>query len=136
MYSLFMKFVLSCVKSHISQVMLACGFLALVLATHQAGAQDSGDRLIMIHSSSCPWCEQFDEEIGISYSNTPEGKILPLERIDYYAEFPDKYQIISPASFTPTFIILNDFKEVGRIEGYPGRELFWWRLSEFVPLPQ
>jgi len=27
---------------------------------------------------------------------------------------------------------MRDGMEVGRIVGYPGAELFWWRISEFT----
>ena len=30
-----------------------------------------------------------------------------------------------PIRYTPTFVLAEDGKEVGRIEGYPGDEFFW-----------
>lgn len=93
---------------------------------------EQANKLLMVHSDNCPWCEAFDEEVGPSYDKTPEGQRYPLERIDFYEEFPEQYRIKFPASFTPTFIILHENAEIGRIEGYPGSDLFWWRLSEFI----
>lgn len=89
-------------------------------------------QLFMITSSNCPWCEAFEEEVGKSYSRTEESKILPLRRHDFYAKMPSDLVHITPAIMTPTFIILRNELEVGRIVGYPGAELFWWRLSEFL----
>jgi hypothetical protein len=45
---------------------------------------------------------------------------------------PEDMKELVPPTMTPTFIIVIDGKEVGRIVGYPGQELFWWRLSEFT----
>ena len=33
-------------------------------------------------------------------------------------------------SFTPTFILVQDGVEVGRIEGYPGEDFFWGLLGK------
>lgn len=89
------------------------------------------DQLLMITSDSCPWCEAFEEEIGVGYSLSEEGKSLPLRRHDFFEKMPKEFEHIEPAIMTPTFVVIRDSTEVGRIVGYPGSELFWWRLSEF-----
>ena len=89
------------------------------------------DQLLMITSDSCPWCEAFEQEIGVGYSLTEEGKSLPLRRHDFFEKMPKEFDHIEPAIMTPTFVVIRDNTEVGRIVGYPGSELFWWRLSEF-----
>lgn len=96
-----------------------------------AELSEASNFLLMITSDSCPWCEAFEEEIGDGYRLTEEGKLLPLARLDYFHEMPTNLRHISPAIMTPTFIVIRDGDEVGRIVGYPGAELFWWRLSEF-----
>lgn len=106
--------------------------LLLLAQPFVASAQASETYLVMIHEDNCPWCEAFEEEVGKFYHKTPESEILPLKRIDYHEKMPPNWQVNGVALFTPTFIILDDGVEVGRIEGYPGRELFWWRLSEFT----
>ena len=45
---------------------------------------------------------------------------------------PTELKNIEPAIMTPTFIVIKNGSEVGRIVGYPGEELFWWRISEFI----
>lgn len=34
--------------------------------------------------------------------------------------------------YTPTFILLEDGQEVGRIEGYPGEGFFWGLLGKML----
>ena len=35
-------------------------------------------------------------------------------------------------SFTPTFVLVEDGKEIGRIEGYPGEDFFWPMLGALL----
>ena len=111
-----------------------CLASTLIILQHDvanAELSKKSDFLLMITSDSCPWCEAFEEEVGDGYHLTDEGRALPLERLDYFQEMPSQVSHISPAIMTPTFIVIRDGDEVGRIVGYPGAELFWWRLSEF-----
>ena len=114
-------------------------FLFLLLAVFNtsggigpAKAADSRGQLVMITSSHCPWCEAFEDDVGKGYDRTEEALIYPLRRHDFYQKIPDDLAHLTPATMTPTFIVMRDGVEVGRIVGYPGAELFWWRLSEFT----
>ncbi|MAB03957.1 MAG: hypothetical protein CL688_05120 [Candidatus Puniceispirillum sp.] len=111
--------------------------LFFLLATSIAGAwpvkaADSRGQLVMITSSHCPWCEAFEDDVGKGYDLTEEALIYPLRRHDFYKAMPDDLAHLTPATMTPTFIVVRDGAEVGRIIGYPGAELFWWRISEFT----
>ena len=111
--------------------------LFLLLAISIAGAMpvkaaDSRGQLVMITSSDCPWCEAFEDDVGKGYNLTEEALIYSLRRHDFYKAMPDDLAHLTPATMTPTFIVVRDGAEVGRIIGYPGAELFWWRLSEFT----
>ena len=88
--------------------------------------------LIMVTSPSCPWCDAFEEDVGHIYGKTPESAQFPLHRIDYFTKFTAPLAHIKAASVTPTFIVIKGHQEIGRIEGYPGDEMFWWRFSEFT----
>ena len=113
--------------------------LFLLLAVFIAGggiwpakAADSRGQLVMITSSHCPWCEAFEDDVGKVYDRTEEALIYPLRRHNFYTAMPDDLVHLTPATMTPTFIVVRDGAEVGRIIGYPGAELFWWRISEFT----
>ena len=109
------------------------GFLMLVFAPVALADVAPTTRLIMVTSPHCPWCEAFEEEVGSIYDKTPESRVFPMLRVDVDDQFPARFDDLNPAFFTPTFIFVRDGEEMGRIEGYPGMELFWWRLSEFLP---
>lgn len=89
-------------------------------------------RLLMIEQDGCEWCEHWNREVGDAYDRTTEGGIAPLQRADLHDTLPDHIKLMRPAMFTPTFILLNNGREVGRIEGYPGEHFFWPLLNQLI----
>ena len=108
--------------------MLVIGALGLLLSASQAAAA----QLIMVEETYCEWCERWNEEIGVIYHKTPEGKRAPLRRVDMSDGMPDGVRFKGRANFTPTFILVEDGAEVGRIEGYPGEHFFWPMLGQLL----
>jgi len=98
----------------------------MVGASNAARAQV---QLLMLDEVGCVYCEQWTEEIGDAYHKTAEGKIAPLIRIDISDELPEYITLDSVGVYTPTFILLVDGQETGRITGYPGEDFFWWMLE-------
>ena len=88
--------------------------------------------LLMMESSYCEWCEKWDEEIGVVYAKTTEGKRAPLKRLKIHDAMPSAYKSIRRANFSPTFILVDGGKEIGRIRGYPGEDFFWPMLTRLM----
>jgi len=80
--------------------------------------------LVMFESDGCEWCEIWNEEIGGTYSKTTEAEIVPLRRVDIDDDRPVDLKHLTGLVYTPTFIVLQDGREVGRIIGYPGEDFF------------
>ena len=78
------------------------------------------------------WCKRWNEEVGVIYEKTTEGQHAPLVRADIRDELPAGMSLASRARFTPTFVLLQDGQEVGRLEGYPGEAFFWGMLGELL----
>ena len=57
-----------------------------------------------------------------------EGSIAPLMRVDI-ADYEQTLISVNPVVFTPTFILTKNSKEISRIEGYIGDDLFWGMLE-------
>lgn len=85
--------------------------------------------LLMAEEHGCAWCARWDEEISHIYPKTDEGRTAPLQRYDLHGETPKDVTFTRRVSFTPTFILITDGVEVGRIEGYPGEDFFWSLLT-------
>lgn len=89
-------------------------------------------QLVMVEETYCHWCERWNEEIGVIYDKTDEGKRAPLQRVDISDGMPADIEFTSRANFTPTFILVEGGQEVGRIEGYPGEHFFWPLLGQLL----
>lgn len=85
--------------------------------------------LLMAEEDGCVWCEKWNREISAIYPKTAEGRTAPLKRYDLHGPAPDVV-FDRNVQFTPTFILVNEGVEVGRIEGYPGEDFFWGLLAE------
>ncbi len=85
--------------------------------------------LVMYEEHGCMWCAKWNDEIAPIYPKTPEGQSAPLRRIDMKDPLPDDLTFNSKPHFTPTFILMDDGREVSRIEGYPGEDFFWGLLG-------
>ena len=88
--------------------------------------------LVMYEQAACPWCERFDEEIGAIYDKTDEGRRAPLRRVDIHAKPPADLSHIKSGRFTPTFVLIDEGREIGRIRGYPGDEFFWGLIGDLL----
>ncbi len=100
-------------------------FLLLPVTTNAA-------ELIMFDSPTCSWCEAWENEIGDIYHKTNEGKRAPLRRQSIHDEIPPDLNYLKAIRYTPTFILISQGKEIGRINGYPGEESFWFLLNQLI----
>lgn len=90
--------------------------------------------LIMITSRYCPFCMAWERDIGVIYEKSPYADHLPLTRIDIGSDLPADMRISYDLRGTPTFLILENRAEIGRIIGYSDAELFWWQISEYAEI--
>lgn len=90
--------------------------------------------LVMVEEPGCVWCAQWERDLGAIYPKTPEGKFAPLQHVQIRDTRKDTlgFTLIRPVSFTPTFLLVEDGAEIGRIEGYPGEDFFWGLLEQML----
>ena len=102
-------------------------FLILSMSLNFSHAADKYN-LVYVEQEGCIYCEIWDEEISSIYPRTTEGSIAPLMRVDI-ADYEQILISVNPVVFTPTFILTKNSKEISRIEGYIGDDLFWGMLE-------
>ncbi|MEE9334496.1 MAG: thioredoxin family protein [Granulosicoccaceae bacterium] len=129
-------------KSDIFQFFTRIKYISLVMCALTLGVGFSGIgwanasvdtiELLMIESDNCPYCRKFDREIADIYPKTAEGKRAPLKRHKLGDTLPDKYAglDITASTLTPTFILLENNKEVDRLPGYNSEDFFWYFLND------
>jgi hypothetical protein len=107
--------------------LVAAGILAL-------SARAQAAELLMLEQPGCVWCAQFDAQIAPAWPKTPEGRLAPLRRVDITRPWPSDLAGVAKERFTPTFVLMDDGREIGRIRGYVGDEFFWYRIGELLAL--
>ena len=86
----------------------------------------------MFVEAGCPWCARWDREVGEAYAHSEEGHIAPLRRIDISMARRTGLRLAGAVTVTPTFVLVEEGIEVGRIIGYPGADFFWGMLGELI----
>lgn len=105
--------------------------MGLILAFAAAPAR-AEMALLMFEEAGCMWCARWNAEVSPEYPITPEGLAAPLHRLDIHDPLPEDLTLASRPRFTPTFVLVEDGAELGRIEGYPGEDFFWGLLARMI----
>ena len=108
--------------------------LGLTLLFSYANFAIAKNYMIMITDKNCIFCIVWEKEIGKIYPKTDIGKKYPIERLEIKDIRPNNRFNIEKSSVTPTFIVIKDDKEKGRIYGYSNPEMFWWRIDEILEI--
>lgn len=111
---------------------VAAAFIVMIGVVCAGGGGAFAAELILFETEGCEWCEQWDENIGVIYSKTSEGNFAPLRRVEIANELPADLKHLRAAAFTPTFVVINQGQEVGRIIGHPGENFFWPLLTQIL----
>jgi len=104
--------------------------IALVAATFIAAGAPAAPaaELVMFEQAGCAWCEAFNKDIGAIYDKSEDGLRAPLRRVDITQPLPPDLTFVQVERLTPLFVLVDKGREIGRIRGYPGREMFWTQL--------
>lgn len=118
---------LSSLLKYVLTALILLANIANVSAEEQAPLE-----LVMVTSDHCPFCKAWERDVGFIYSNTPYAQKARLRRVDIADVASTLPELPTIVFGTPTFLILENNMEVGRIEGYQSSDLFFWALSEYV----
>ncbi len=88
--------------------------------------------LVLFEFDGCLWCEQWKRDVGGYYAKTAEGKIAPIVLADLFDPRPARFQSVYPVRATPTFVLVDKGREIGRITGYSDPESFWVDLGKLL----
>jgi thioredoxin-related protein len=105
---------------------------ALVMGSQFASAVASAAELVMFEQPGCVWCQRFETEVAPGYENADESKLAPLRRVDIRAQDKAGFALANNVRITPTFVLVHEGREIGRLTGYPGKDFFWTELAELT----
>ena len=88
--------------------------------------------LVMFEDPGCGWCRRWHTEVGPAYPRTAEGRVAPLRRVHIREQSRSGVLLERPIVATPTFVLTEKSREIGRIVGYPGEEFFYGQLENLL----
>lgn len=88
--------------------------------------------LLVFERPGCVWCLHFDREVAPIYPKTEEGRLAPIRRIDIDQGDTSGLVLATPVRLAPTFVLVEDGREVGRILGYAGEDAMWGLLADLT----
>jgi hypothetical protein len=107
--------------------------LATVMAMPALPVQSGAAELIMFEEDGCIWCARWDAEVAPDYAASEQSRTAPLVRYDLRRDpLPDALELQGRVRYTPTFVLVENDREVGRITGYPGKGVFWHMLDNLM----
>jgi thioredoxin-related protein len=109
---------------------LLIGLLAIAASLLPLKARAA--ELLMFESQSCIYCLRWERTVGSLYDKTDEAKVLPLRRIDIDRQSASGVVLQSRVLYTPTFIVVDKGREIGRIEGFSSDDQFWGLLDQLA----
>jgi hypothetical protein len=107
-------------------VALTAGWMAFAATTVPAA------ELVMYETAGCPWCAKWHAEVGPGYAKSTEGQSAPLRRHKMEDAAVSGVVLAAPVVISPTFVLADNGREVGRITGYPGPDFFWGLLEQLM----
>jgi hypothetical protein len=109
------------------------GLVAAGLAPSATFAEPAARaELLMFERDGCPWCLRWHQEVGAGYPKSDEGQRAPLRVLHDASSAAVGVSLKAPVTMAPTFVLVAQGREVGRIVGYPGAEFFYGLLDELM----
>ena len=87
--------------------------------------------LIMVEREGCPYCAKWQRDVGAIYPKSSESKVAPLRLVQLENGQPN-VQLGKPVRFTPTFLLVDEGREVGRITGNMNDSMLWGLLDSML----
>ncbi len=109
-----------------ASALLSLVFLALGLVGARAA------ELVVFERAGCVWCARWNAEVGATYAKTAESRKAALRRVDLADGVPADLARLRPVVFTPTFVLVEEGREIGRIEGYADEAFFYAYLGGLI----
>lgn len=88
-----------------------------------------GLRLVMVEDDACIYCRRWMAEVGPFYSTSRQGRRAPLERRN---TGDPSLAAFGRLTYTPTFLLVEDGREISRFVGYGGAKQFWGELDRVL----
>lgn len=85
--------------------------------------------LIVIEADGCIYCDLFRRDVLPSYQKSEQGQQMPVRFVDINDVDAATLKLSLPINTVPTFVVVKNRAEVGRVPGYVGPENFYHTIN-------
>lgn len=93
-------------------------------------------QLIVMEAPGCIYCTIFRRDVLPAYEVSERGKEMPVRFVDVNDVEQSGIGLDAPIDILPTFVVIKDNHEVGRIPGYVGPENFYHSINYLLSSSQ
>lgn len=88
--------------------------------------------IVVMEAPGCIYCTLFRRDVLPAYQASAQAKDVPIRFIDINDEAAGAVGLEQPVDIVPTFVVLKNNKEIGRIPGYTGPEAFFHTVNYLI----
>lgn len=93
-------------------------------------------QLVVMEADGCIYCRIFRRDILPTYEVSERRKTMAVRFLDINDLDASGIALDSPISILPTFVVIRNNREVGRIAGYVGPEDFFRAINYLMASPR
>ena len=118
--------------------LIACGMPAGSSAKPNGGAELTDGNVaprtevIVFEIGGCTHCTAFRDNLGARYLASTTNRAAPMRFVDVGRLDPHAFQLRADINTVPTIVVMQDGREVDRVEGYPLPELLFGMVKARV----
>lgn len=109
---------------------VATALVAAIVALAPAGA--AAAELVVFSQKGCVYCAAWERDIGRIFERTDEARRVGLRRVDMDAPRPPDLAGLTDIRVSPTFVVVDEGREIGRVLGYRDQDQFWGLLHPIL----
>lgn len=91
-----------------------------------------GFELVVMEAPGCIYCDLFRRDVLPTFQSSERGREMPVRFVDLNDEAAEKLATDGPVDVVPTFLIMKNQREIGRIPGYVGPEFFFHSINHVI----
>ncbi len=106
--------------------------LALPQAARDTSTDPSGHsglQLLVMETPDCIYCKIFRRDVAPTYQASVRAERIPMRFLDINNVSEADLGLTSPVTIVPTVVLVENNKEIGRINGYIGPENFYHSVN-------
>lgn len=104
-----------------------------VLDLETSALPEARFELLVVEIDNCIYCGLFRRDVAPTYTASVRARSVPMRFIDINAPDIDALSLTAPIDSVPTVLVVENGREVGRIAGYVGPEIFFHSLNRLLP---